>query len=93
MRLRVEITLEIPEEVAREIAPDAAGVSQVALESLALEGVRSGRLSEAQAQKLLGFGTRYRMDGFLKQHGIYIEMTLEEVHRDTETALAFSLLR
>lgn len=87
----MQVILEVPEEVARQFALDAEGLSRAALEGLALEGILSGKLSEAQAQKLLGFQTRYRMDGFLKQHGVYLPVTLEDVRRDTETALAFSI--
>lgn len=84
----MQITLNVPEELARELAPDAEGLSRAALEALALEGIRSGKLSAGQAQKLLGFRTTYRLDGFLKEHGIWRETTLEQVQRDSEVALA-----
>ena len=42
------------------------------LESLALEGYRSGALAAVQVRQLFGFRTRYELDGFLKQHGVYL---------------------
>jgi hypothetical protein len=62
----MRVTLELPEDLAQRFAPDARGLSRAALEALALEGVRSGRLTTAQARRLLGIQTRYEMDGFLK---------------------------
>jgi len=85
----MQVTIELPEDVARRFAGDACGLSRAALEALALEGVRSGKLSTAQARRLLGIGSRYEMDGFLKAHGILIPMTIEDIRRDSDTALAF----
>jgi hypothetical protein len=39
---------------------------------------------------MLGIRTRYQMDGFLKAHGVYLPLTVEDVKRDAKTALAFS---
>ena len=44
----------------------------------ALEGYKSGELSAHQVQKMLGFETRMEVDGFLKKHEVFDEMTLEE---------------
>ena len=65
-------------------------VSRAALEALALEGVRSEKLSPAQVRRLLGFRTRDRLDAFLKTHGVDLPITIEQVRRDSETTLAFS---
>jgi hypothetical protein len=85
----MQVPLELPEDVARRFAADANGLSRAALEALALEGVRSGKLSTGQARRLLGIRSRYEMDGFLKAHGILIPMTIEDVRRDSDVALAF----
>ncbi len=86
----MQVHLEIPEDLARQLAADPSGVSHAALESVALEGVRSGKLTVSQARRLLGIGSRYEMDGFLKAHGVFLDLTLDDVRRDSETALAFS---
>ena len=59
-------------------------------EALALEGARSGRLTTEQVRRLLGYSTRYEADGFLKQHGVYYDLTAEDVQNDAATALQFS---
>jgi hypothetical protein len=59
------------------------------MEALALEGIRSGKLTTAQARRLLGIRSRYEMDGFLKAHGVLFSLTMDDVRRDSETALTF----
>jgi hypothetical protein len=86
----MQVQLEIPEDLARQLADDPTGVSRAALEAVALEGVRSGKLTLSQARRLLGIESRYEMDGFLKAHGVFIDLTLDDVRKDSETALAFS---
>ena len=84
----MEITLNVPEELAKNFGDDARAIERAALEGLALEGVRSGSLSRGQVRKLLGIRTRYEVDGFLKAHGVAIQEGVEEVHRDSELVLS-----
>jgi hypothetical protein len=85
----MDVHLEIPEDLARQLASDANGLARTAPEA-ALEGIRSGKLTDAQARRLLGIHSRYEMEGFLKAHGVFIDVTLEDVRRDSEAALASS---
>jgi hypothetical protein len=66
-------------------AADPSGVTHAAL-----EGVRSGKFTVSQARRLFGIGSQYEMDGFLKAHGVFLNLTLDDVRKDRETALAFS---
>jgi hypothetical protein len=82
----MQVFLEIPDELGRRISPDPRELPRAALEGLALEGVRSGRLTVSQARRLLGIRSRYEMDGFLKAHRVFLELTVEDVRRDSEVA-------
>jgi hypothetical protein len=86
----MNVHLEVPEEFARQLASNSEGLARVALEALAAEGVRSGKLSVFQARTLLGIPSRYEMDGFLKAHGVFLDLTLEDVPKDSAAALASS---
>jgi hypothetical protein len=86
----MQITLELPEDLAQRLGADSQTLSRTALEALALVGIRSGKLSKAEARRLLGIPSRYEMDGFLKDHGYTMPLTLEEVERDTANAIVFS---
>ncbi len=88
----MQITLEVAEDIARHFAVHPAGLSRAALEALALEGARSGKLTTEQVRRLLGFSTRYEVDGFLKQHEVYYPWSRQDVQRDTEIAREFSQL-
>jgi hypothetical protein len=85
----LQVTLEVPLDLAQRFAGDAEGLSRAALEALALEGVRSGKLTASQARRLLRIKSRYEMDGFLKKHGVFLSATFDDVQHDTNTALAF----
>ena len=85
----MQVTLELPEDLARLLAENPAGLSRAALVGLALEGLRTHKITVAQARRLLGIGSRYEMDGFLKSHGLLLPLALDEVERDVETAMNF----
>jgi hypothetical protein len=85
----MQVMLDLPEELAQYLGQDPKTLSRTALEALVLEGVRSGRLSAAQGRRALGIGSRDQMDAFLKAHGIDFPLTIEQVRRDSETALIF----
>jgi hypothetical protein len=80
----MEITLHIPDELA-QLLGRAGDIERRALEALALAEYQAGRLTRPELRRLLGFGTRYELDGFLKAHGVNEGMTLEEFERDRET--------
>ena len=82
----MQINLELPDEIAGELND----LPRTLLESFALEGYRSGKLTEEQVRKILGYGTRMQVHGFLKEHGVYLASTLEDLDRDTETSREFS---
>jgi predicted HTH domain antitoxin len=82
----MQITLEVPDEIAQ----DRQDLPRTLLESFALEGYRSGTLTEEEVRRLLGYGTRMQVDGFLKAHGVYLDYTLDDLDRDTETSREFS---
>jgi hypothetical protein len=86
----MQITLDVSEDIARQFGMNPGGVSRAALEALAIEGARSGKLTTEQVRRLLGFPTRYEADGFLKQHEVYYHLTAEDVQRDAAVAWKFS---
>jgi Uncharacterised protein family (UPF0175) len=82
----MQIRLEVSEDIARQFALTPERLSQAALEALAIEGARSGKLTTEQVRRMLGFATRYEADGFLKQHQIYYDLTFADVERDAAVA-------
>jgi hypothetical protein len=78
------ITVEIPDEFARQLVRQGQEPSRQALEDMALEAYRAHRLTGAQLRRLLGIPSRYELDGFLKERGVWLEYTLEDFRREGE---------
>ena len=85
----VEITFNIPDDLARQLASEGKDPARVALEALALEGYRAGRLSESNLREMLGFETRMEVHAFLKHHGVYLQYDLADLEQDVRTAEKF----
>ena len=86
----MKITLDLPDDVARELGTDAQGLSSAALEGMALEGYRSGRFSEEQVRRLLRLESRLDVHAFLKAHGVYLNYAQEDLEQDLATARRIS---
>ena len=80
----MQITLELPEDIAQGLGSRWKDLPRAALESLALEAYRSRTLTAAQLRRLLGFQTRMQVDAFLKEHEIY-DYTAADLEQDRET--------
>jgi uncharacterized protein UPF0175 len=76
-----EITVRLPEELARRLG-SGGKVERRVLEALALEEFTLGHLSKPELRRLLGFGTRMKLDEFLKAHDIYEPYTLDDLERE-----------
>ncbi|HEX8713437.1 MAG TPA: UPF0175 family protein [Terracidiphilus sp.] len=83
----MQITLNIPDELAAEITANSADFSRSVLEALALEGYRSEKLSEAAVRRLLGFETHMEVHAFLKDHGVYSHYSADDLQRDQKMSL------
>jgi len=86
----MQVHLDVPEDVAQRFAAEPGGITRATLEALAVEGVRSGKLTVHQARTMLGIRSRYEMDGFLKARGVLLPITMEDVAADSKTAITFS---
>jgi hypothetical protein len=72
------VTLEIPEELARRLGPEAARLSR---DALALEAYRQGLWTEAELGRFLGLG-RLALDQFLKDHGVELAYGWDDLERE-----------
>jgi hypothetical protein len=80
----MELTVLIPDDLARRMDASGGDLSRRALEALALEEFRSGRIGKRELRLLLGFETRYQLDGFLRAHDVYEDYTLQDLERKLE---------
>lgn len=82
--------LGIARRCSQNLEAQVKNLPRTLLESFALEGYRSGKFTEEQVRKILDCGTRMQVDGFLKDHGVYLDYTLEGLDRETEFSRQFS---
>jgi predicted HTH domain antitoxin len=80
----MQVTVEIPEIIARKLAQKNPDVSHGVLEATVIEAVRDGVISAGKAAETLDV-SRYEIDGILKRAGVYLGYTAEDLERDRET--------
>jgi len=78
----MNLTVEIPDDVAQRLKAAGGDLSRRALEALALEEYKRGHLTNPELRRLLGFATRYELDGFLREHGIFASYGLDDLERE-----------
>jgi Uncharacterised protein family (UPF0175) len=76
-----EVTVRIPDDLARRLGTGDA-VERRVLEALALDELKLGHLTKPELRRLLGFGTRAKLDEFLKAHDVYEPYTLDDLDRE-----------
>jgi hypothetical protein len=79
----MNLILHIPDDLAERLGVDG-DLDRQALEALAVEAFRAGRLQKPDIRRLLGFTTRYALDGFLKQHGLFETFTADDVEKERQ---------
>jgi predicted HTH domain antitoxin len=81
----MDVTLRIPDDVARRLAAAGGDVSRRALEALALEGYRDQSLTLLLVSEMLGL-SRVETEDFLGQHHVPLS-AIEEADLDREAAI------
>ena len=86
----MSVAIELPQEIARSLAGSQDDLSRIALEALAAQGYRDGKLNHAEVQRMLGFNSRWQTDAFLKQAGAYLDYTEADLEHDLAVSQNFS---
>lgn len=80
----MEITIDLPEDVAKVFLANGENLERRVLESTALEGYRTEKLSRAQVGRMLDL-SRFEVDAFLKTHNVPLNYVLEDLEADRQT--------
>ena len=81
--MSVRITIEIPDDIAAQIAAKGSELSRTALEALALEEFRGGTLNQFQVGHLLGL-SRMEAEDFLAKRADLYDFDPNELRREAE---------
>lgn len=80
----MELTVQIPDDLAGRMGASGGDLSRRALEALAVEEFKSGHITKPELRRLLGFETRYELEGFLKAHDVYEDYTMQDLEQELE---------
>jgi len=80
----MNLTVEIPADLAIQLSATAGDLSRRALEAFALEEYKSGHIGKTGLRRLLGIASLDELDGFLKAHDIWIDYSVEEFRRELQ---------
>lgn len=81
----MNVYISVPDSIVRKLETRWPDLSRRAQEALALEAYRSGILTEAEVQEMLGFLSRWEVEAFLKRAQAYLAYTEDDLERDIAT--------
>ncbi|MEK7409340.1 MAG: UPF0175 family protein [Acidobacteriota bacterium] len=88
----MQVTIDLPEDILTSLEGRWGNVSRHALETIAVEGYRTGALTESQVRRLLGFETRFQVHALLKQHKAPLRYTQADLEEDLTAHRELGLL-
>jgi hypothetical protein len=78
----MNVAIEIPENMCASLRSRWKDVPRRALEAVAAEAYRSRALTAHQVGQLLGHGSRWETESFLKQAQAYLHYGEDDLERD-----------
>lgn len=78
----MKVTIELPEDVSAALEGCWDDVPRRSLEAIAVEGYRTGALTETQVRRLLQFETRFQAHALLKEHYVPLQYTEADLEDD-----------
>jgi hypothetical protein len=78
----MELTVQIPDDVAQRLSAAGGDLSRRALEALVAEEYKQGHLAKPDLRRLLGCETSGQIDSFLKAHDVWIDYSVEDLERE-----------
>jgi predicted HTH domain antitoxin len=81
----MKVTIDLPEDVSAALKGSWADVPRRALEAIAVEGYRTGALTESQVRRLLRLDSRFQVHALLKEHHVPLRYTEGDLEDDLRT--------
>lgn len=80
----MEITINLPEDIAKVFLANGEDIEREVLEATAIEGYRTGRLSHGQVGRMLSL-SRFEVDSFFKLHEVPLNYSFDDLEEDRRT--------
>lgn len=81
----MQVTLNIPDVIARQLTPDVTRIGRVIVENLAAQAYRTGVLSSREVSVLLGHDSRWEIEDFLSAYDAWPGLAVDEAAEDSRT--------
>ena len=78
----MQVTVELPEDIVKALEEQWPDISRQALEAIAVEGYRTGALTENQVRRLLELESRFDVHALLKEHRVPLRYTSSDLEDD-----------
>ena len=78
----MNVAIQIPDEVGRALTAKGVDLSHAVIEAVAKEAYRSGTITPAQVQEMLGLRSRWDVESFLHEAKAYHDYTMDDLDRD-----------
>ena len=78
----MNIAIDIPDDIGQVLAAQAGGVTRAVLEAVAIESYRSGAITPAQVQQMLGLRSRWETESFLHRAEAFHGYTMDDLEKD-----------
>jgi predicted HTH domain antitoxin len=89
----MQVTLDLPDDISKALEGQWPDLTRQTLEALAVEGYRTGALTESQVRRLLGLESRFDVHAILKEHRVPLRYTESDLEDDLKAHLELGLLR
>jgi predicted HTH domain antitoxin len=80
----MQITIELPDDIANQLQLQPANISRRILELIAADNYRQGRIGAAQVRRMLDFSSRWETYEFLKREKAYLPYTEDDLEQDAQ---------
>ena len=88
----MRVTIQLPDDISAALEEQWDDVPRRSLEAIAVEGYRTGALTESQVRKLLGLDTRFQVHALLKEHHVPLQYTSADIEDDLRTQRELGIL-
>jgi len=88
----MKVTIQLPEDISAALEERWDNVPRRALEAIAVEGYRTGALTEAQVRRTLELDTRFQVHALLKEHHVPLRYSQADLEDDLSTHRELGIL-
>jgi len=81
----MQITIEIPDEIAQQLDETQGNLSRRLLELVVADAYGSGKINTAEVRQILQLPNRLTSHAFLKRMGTYLNYDEAELEQDLQT--------